>query len=106
MNTFLVSEAADNIITILKQQLSLFRDFSDVYLFGSVLSNPNTTPQDIDILLVYPALPDTLLGTVKVIRSVLEEECRMPVDLTVLSLAEEKDVHFLDRLNSKFYRIK
>ena len=70
-----------------------------------MLSDPNTTPQDIDIILVYPALPDNLLGTVKVIRSVLEGECRMPVDLTVLSRAEEKGVHFLDRLYSKFYRI-
>lgn len=62
-----------------------------------MLGDPNTTPQDIDIPLVYPVLPDNLLGTVKVICSVLEGEYRMPVDLTVLSRSEEKGIHFLDR---------
>lgn len=106
MNTFPVSEIADNIITLIKQHVSLFDDFVNVYLFGSVLDNKNNDPKDVDLLLIYAAQSDTLVSAVEIIRSTLWNESGMPIDLTVLSIAEEQEVHFIKRLNSLCLKVK
>ncbi len=95
----------NNIVTVVRQHLSLFKDFDGVYLFGSAMDNTNIAPNDIDILLIYSVLPDDLLGSLMLIRSKLKEKCGLPIDLTVLSECEEQDVNFLNRLHL-FYKVK
>lgn len=106
MHTSVMPETARRIITLIKQHAVLFDAFSEVYLFGSVLDNSGRFPEDVDILLVYSELTDTLIGAAKLIRTTLGQQIEMPIDLTILSFAEEQEVHFLDRLNGQYYRIK
>ena len=106
MNTFQVSETADRIISLLNHNLSLFDDFENVYLFGSVLKKTNKLPEDIDILLVYIEQSETLLSALETIRSTLRECSGMKIDLTVLSYAEEQGTCFLNRLNSSYIKVK
>ena len=106
MNIFPEKETADSIISLIKQKMPLFESFEEVYLFGSILDSKNIAPTDIDLLLIYTKHSDNILRNVKEIRSTLEAQCGLPLDLTVLSVTEEQDVHFLDRLKSLYFKIK
>ena len=106
MNTSAMPETADRIITLINRHIAMFDDFSEVYLFGSVLDNSGRFAEDVDLLLVYTELTDALIGAAKLIRKTLSQQIGKPIDLTILSFAEEQEVHFLDRLNARYYRIK
>lgn len=98
------SEIINNIIEYLTSYESLFDPYIEVYLFGSMMDS-GRTPNDIDILLIYNGSLNTVIANLDTIRNHLSKICDLPVDLTVLSVAEEKDTQFLKRLN-KYLRLK
>lgn len=89
---------------IIRENIVLFNSFKNVYLFGSIL-NINKVPNDIDILLIYEKFSNDLIDEINIIRSTLENLSGFFIDLTVLSVEEEKEVKFLKRIN-KYIKIK
>lgn len=83
----------------------LFDSFDNVYLFGSILIT-NKTPNDIDILLIYSNYSKKIINDSNLICSTLEDISGLPVDLTILSIEEEKDTKFLKKLNSLYLKLK
>lgn len=88
----------DDVINVIQNKLSAFNIFKHVYLFGSVL-NVDRVPNDIDILLIYDVYTDEVIQKANHIKKLLEEEFEIPVDLTLLSVNEEKEVGFLSRIH-------
>lgn len=88
-----------------KHHIVLFDCFEQVYLFGSIL-NTNNIAYDIDILLIYSEFSNTILDTSNIIRSALEKKTEMPIDLTILSIREEKDADFLQRIQPLCLKLK
>lgn len=89
----------------IRSNITLFNSFDNVYLFGSAL-DINKFPNDIDLLLIYSKYSDKIKNDLSVIRSVLEKENRLSVDLTVLSGEEEKDTNFINKLNQHYLKLK
>ena len=83
----------------------LFNSFENIYLFGSILRSKKF-PNDIDILLVYSKYSCKIITDLNSICSALEEISGIPVDLTVLSIEEEKDTKFLKRIHPLFLKLK
>lgn len=94
-----------DIIQFVKKNMVLFRCFKNVFLFGSIIDE-ESFPNDIDILLVYVTYIDEIKDEIKNISSVLEQVCGLSVDLTVLSVDEEKDTGFLKRIKPKCIKLK
>lgn len=84
---------------------SLFDSFSNVYLFGSILSL-NKILNDVDILLVYDGLTNKVLYDSEEIRSILYEYIGIQVDMTVLSQNEFEENNFLYKLRGKYLKFK
>ncbi len=103
MNTLTPSE--NNIITLLRECISLFSSFKCVYLFGSVLI-PGKINNDIDILLIYEEYSDALLDSAETISNTLEQQLGSYIDLTILSEQEEIDTGFLLKLKNRYLKIK
>lgn len=97
MNTLIKSNLEIKTIKFFSQNITFFKSFDSVYLFGSTL-NQNAIPKDIDLLLIYSKLSHKIINETKQIRSVLEEKLNMPVDLTVLSLNELKTTDFFKKI--------
>lgn len=97
MNTLRISTKNNDVSDYIKRNISLFDCFEQVYLFGSILKS-NKTPNDIDILLIYSEYSNPILNKLKFICSALENVFGLPVDLTVLSAAEERETKFLKRI--------
>lgn len=98
------SDVRDKTEKIIRENIVLFNSFKNVYLFGSIL-NINKVPNDIDILLIYEKFSSDLIDEINIIRSTLENLSGFFIDLTVLSVEEEKEVKFLKRIN-KYIKIK
>lgn len=64
-----------------------------MYLFGSVL-NLNISHSDIDILTTYVKYSSEISSDIRLISCELEKESVLPIDLMVLSIEEEKILHF------------
>lgn len=105
MNTLMNLNTTDNISQLIKQHIKLFDYFNNVYLFGSIL-NINKIPNDIDILLIYSEYSNKIINDLNIICFVLEELSGMSVDLTVLSVEEEKDTEFLKKINLAYMKLK
>ncbi len=105
MNTLMKLNISDDISEFIKQHITLFDSFDSVYLFGSIL-NTNKISNDIDILLIYSKYSNKIINDLNSICSVLEETVGLPVDLTVLSIEEEKDTKFLKRISSLYLKLK
>lgn len=105
MNTLKNSNATNNISHLINQHIKLFNSFNNIYLFGSIL-NIEKTPNDIDILLIYSEYSNNIINDLNIICSVFVNLSELPIDLTVLSVEEEKDTKFLKRLNSKYLKLK
>ena len=105
MDTLMNSKLRNNIKEVIKQHIELFDDFDHIYLFGSILDE-NKTPNDIDLLLIYSIYSLKILNDLNTIRFVLENEIKLPLDLTVISVEEEKEMRFLDKLNFKHLKLK
>ena len=94
-----------NVVTLMRENMGLFEQFDKVYLFGSVLDNSNV-PNDVDILLIYSACSDIIIEKINRILISLEELLDVSVDLTVLSLEEERDTRFLNRISPRYLQLK
>lgn len=105
MDTLINLSIIDIIYRIFNQQITLLNSYRDVYLFGSIL-DADKTPNDIDMLLVYSTYSKKMVRELDIIRLVFEELSGLPVDLTVLSVDEEKDTEFLKKLNSMYVKLK
>lgn len=99
------SKINKTVIDSVKEHMSLFRFFDSVYLFGSVL-DVNKTPNDIDLLLIYSEYTNKINDEITIISLALENACGLPVDLTVLSVEEEKETEFLKRINLRYIKLK
>lgn len=97
---------ASNIVTkFIESHERLFERFVNIYIFGSILDK-NRISKDVDILLVYEKYSNKVQDDLTVIQTLLEKELGMFVDLTVLSIEEEKEVSFIDRLKNLYQKLK
>ena len=98
MDILMKLEVKDKMDNFIRKNIVLFNSFKNVYLFGSIL-NINKVPNDIDILLIYEKFSSDLIDEINIIRSTLENLSGFFIDLTVLSVEEEKEVKFLKWIN-------
>lgn len=105
MNILKNSTEINNISNLINQNIELFNSFTNIYLFGSIL-NIEKIPNDIDILLIYPEYSNIIINDLNIIYSVFVNQSGLPIDLTVLSVEEEKNTKFLKRLNLKYLKLK
>ena len=105
MNMLINSNIAYDISKHIRQNIYLFSLFENVYLFGSILDDSKFS-NDIDLLLIYSSYSNRILDDLNQISSVLETMYRLPVDFTVLSIEEEKDIEFLRRIYPKYIKLK
>ena len=105
MNTLIHSSTVDTISYLINRNMELFKSFKNIYLFGSIL-NAQKTPSDIDILLIYSEFTNSVISDLNIIYPVFSSLNKLPIDLTVLSVEEEKTTTFLKRLNSKYLKLK
>ncbi len=101
----IVKDLKNNILNKLKLKISLFKNFENVYLFGSVLYDYKI-PNDIDILLIYSQYSSDLIKNLNNINSTLSRMFEIPIDLTVLSIEELENTNFLKKLNFNYIRLK
>ena len=87
----------NEVIEVIRRNLASLSVIKHLYVFGSVLES-NSIPNDIDILLIYDEYTDAVKDSSNRLKNILETEFELPVDLTVLSDNEEKEVGFLDRV--------
>lgn len=102
MNT--LTRSSENIQKLIKKYMMFFEPFERVYLFGS--SVDKTFQDDIDILLLYNVYSNEICNVTPLIRHILQKELQITVDITILSIFEEKEVGFLERLKDRFIRLK
>ena len=95
----------EDIVTLICENIALFDLFDEVYLFGSVL-NGLKIPNDVDVLLIYSAYSELIIEEAKRIKYYFEYLIGIPVDLTVLSVEEEKETQFLKRISLRYFRLK
>lgn len=94
-----------NIPVIIREHMDLFAAFEEVYLFGSTL-DPDVIQNDVDLLVIYKEFRDEINRDVNEILYKLQETCEMPIDLTALSITEQKNTDFLKKLGSHYLKIK
>ena len=95
------------LIYALDSNLELFSRFDHVYLFGSALSPSEFhVDSDVDLLLLYSEYSDQLISECERISDKLSNETGWIIDLTVLSVEEERQVGFLDRTSPHYKKIK
>lgn len=93
------------IVKLIHNNITLFEQFDRVYLFGSVLDDCKE-PNDVDILLIYNQYTTKIADEVRSVLFSLENLLGIAVDLTVLSVEEEKDVKFLNRIMPHVLKLK
>lgn len=99
------SDASNIVAKFIESHERLFERFINIYIFGSILDK-NRISKDVDILLVYEKYSSKIQDDLTVIQTLLEKELGMFVDLTVLSIEEEKEVSFIDRLKDSYQKLK
>lgn len=92
-------KSKNNILELLKEQISLFDPFESAYLFGSAI-NPNLIHHDIDILIIYTKYSQEIENSLQQVSDKLREIIDLPIDLTALSVQEEQDTAFLEKIQS------
>lgn len=90
---------------LVSEHIDLFDSFENVYLFGSILK-PEMVHNDIDILAIYINYSNRINNDILMILDELEKASVLPVDLTVLSVEEEKDTTFLEKIKPYYLKIK
>lgn len=93
------------IVELIQNNIALFEQFDRVYLFGSVLDD-HKEPNDVDILLIYNQYTTKITEEISRVLSSLENLLGMAIDLTVLSVEEEKDTQFLNRIKPHVLKLK
>lgn len=99
------SDASNIVAKFIELHEVLFERFVNIYIFGSILDKKRIS-KDVDILLVYEKYSSKVQDDLTVIQTLLEKELGMFVDLTVLSIEEEKEVSFIDRLKNSYQKLK
>lgn len=97
-------EIVSGFLSFYNQNQDFFKSFEHIYLFGSVLSDA-PFPNDIDLLLVYPRFKNELLSDINRIKKQAKHFFYIPVDITVLSIAELDQTAFLSKIKH-YYKIK
>jgi nucleotidyltransferase domain len=97
-------KSLDSIICLIKENQNFLSLFTEVYIFGSVLNNSKY--RDIDILLIYENVSPKLLSQKKKLEYLGKNKLGCSLDITMLSCSEEKEVRFLERLDSRYIKIK
>ncbi len=95
----------NNVLKLIMCNLNLFDSFCSVYLFGSILQSSKKS-HDIDILLIYSVYSEQVIKNANKILSILNKESELPIDLTVLSVSEEKEMKFIKKQNLNYLKIK
>ena len=90
---------------LVSEHIDLFDSFENVYLFGSILK-PEMVHNDIDILAIYINYSNRINNDILMILDELEKASGLPIDLTVLSVEEEKDTTFLEKIKPYYLRVK
>lgn len=96
----------NHIIEKLIANIFLYSRFNNVYLFGSILSNVKINISDIDMLLIYDLFTNDIVHSVDNIKAKLKDITGYEIHLTVLSTSELNELRFLEKLNSKYLKIK
>lgn len=95
----------NHIVELIQNNIALFEPFDKVYLFGSVL-NDHKVPNDVDVLLIYSQCTNEITKEISRVLISLENLLGISVDLTVLSVEEEKDTQFLNRIMPCVLKLK
>ena len=95
--TDILMKSKNNILELIKEQISLFDPFESAYLFGSAI-NPNLIHHDIDILIIYTKYTQEIENSLQQLSDKLGETIDFPIDLTALSVQEEQDTAFLEKI--------
>ncbi len=103
--TDIFMKSKNNILELIKEQISLFDPFESAYLFGSAI-NPNLIHHDIDILIIYTKYSQEIEDSLKKVTEKLGETIDLPIDLTALSIREEQDTAFLEKIEPHYLKIK
>ena len=90
---------------LVSEHIDLFDSFENVYLFGSILK-PEMVHNDVDILAIYLNYSNRINNDILMILDELEKASGLPADLTVLSVEEEKDTTFLEKIKPYYLKIK
>lgn len=105
MDTLTNLNRKDNIAKIILRHIDLFESFNNIYLFGSLIEG-NRYPNDIDLLLIYNQYSNEILFDLEKIYTVYDKLYEVTFDLTVLSQKEEEEIGFINRLESKYLKLK
>lgn len=99
------SRLNNDVIERVRKHITLFDSFKHVFLFGSALEL-NKINNDIDILIIYTEYSSKFGNDLILFTNELEKELGMFVDITSLSVEEEKETKFLDRIKSHCLKLK
>ena len=92
-------------LNLITQNIKLFDQFNNIFLFGSILHS-DKIHNDLDILLIYSIYSERLREQVDIIYNTLNKASELPVDLTVLSISEEKELNFIKKQNLNYLKVK
>lgn len=103
MNTLTISNK--DIPELIKEYMALFDSFDYVYLFGSAL-NLSDAYNDIDILTIYTGYSIEIGNDLKLISEELGKASGIFIDLTALSIEEERETAFLEKIKPHYLKLK
>ncbi len=106
MTTLIESKDIDSVITFFEEKIELFRPFESVYLFGSILDPCCKMPNDIDLLLIYIEYTDKIIESCELIAMLLTSKLGLYVDLTILSIEEQQEIKFFDKIGLRCMKLK
>lgn len=95
----------NDVIEQVRKHILPFDSFKQVFLFGSALE-PNTINNDIDILIIYAEYSNEFGNDLILFSNKLEKESGMFIDITSLSVEEEKEIKFLDRIKHHCLKLR
>lgn len=95
----------NDIIEQVKKHILPFDSFKQVFLFGLALK-PNMINNDIDILIIYAEYSNEFGNDLILFSNELEKESGIFIDITSLSVEEEKEIKFLDRIKHHCLKLK
>lgn len=104
MNTLKKLSLSSDIVEFISDHRILLNNFDYAYLFGSILS-ASEAPNDIDLLLIYSEYSFDIISSSKQLASLLEQQFRLPVDLTILSTSEAEETNLLKRI-VRYHKLK
>ena len=106
MNILMKSCRLNNdVIERVRKHILPFDSFKQVFLFGSALES-NKINNDIDILIIYAEYSREFGNDLILFSNELEKESGMFIDITSLSVEEEKEIKFLDRIKHHCLKLR